>query len=125
LPDQPNPYESFKKVKPVAEIGDGVFVYEGHFDMSLPAAYHHAKESEMALSEGRIDDAIKEGLIAYRLAPDLPKAERALRQAREHDERGIPSAAAGRNPLVTARSSFPVPSGTPPATPDAPAMPVR
>jgi len=90
LPDQPNPYESFKKVKPVAEIGDGVFVYEGHFDMSLPVAYHHAKESEMALSEGRIDDAIKEGLIAYRLAPDLPKAERALRQAREHNEREIP-----------------------------------
>lgn len=81
LPDQPNPYESFKKLIPIAQIGDGVFVYRGRFDMSLAAAYHHMKLAEMALDEHRADDALREANAALALVPKLPKAEWLLSRA--------------------------------------------
>ncbi|HTV05963.1 MAG TPA: glycosyltransferase family 39 protein [Acidobacteriaceae bacterium] len=59
-----NPYEQFKRLKPVAVIQHGVYVYQGHFDIPLAAAYS--------------DDQVAQNLLDAKNAAALPKAQEAF-----------------------------------------------
>ena len=46
-----NPYEQFQKLKPVAVIDYGVFVYDGHFEIPLAAALASMQKARGLLRE--------------------------------------------------------------------------
>jgi Dolichyl-phosphate-mannose-protein mannosyltransferase len=81
LPDEPNPYAGFANVKPVAQIGDGMFVYQGHFEVPLASALAHARRAEMMLAENRVAEALQEAQIAQQLAPSSLEVRAAMSQA--------------------------------------------
>ena len=69
-PGELNPYEQFKTVKPVSVIQNGVFVFEGHFEIPGAASIGHSQKSQDLLSEGKLDEAFTEAQRAVELAPD-------------------------------------------------------
>lgn len=83
LPEEPNPYDDFKKIKPVAQIGYGVFVYQGHFDIPVASAYYHARQAELLLDKMQTDEGLKEAKLAATLAPEAPRVKKALKRAEE------------------------------------------
>jgi hypothetical protein len=65
-----NPYEQFKTVKPKAVIGHGVYVYQGHFELPLAAAYEHSFNAVNLMAAKKTDEALVEAQQAVALAPD-------------------------------------------------------
>jgi hypothetical protein len=76
-----NPYEQFKGLTPDATIGHGVYVYRGHFEIPLAAAYEHAQKSANFLAAKRFDDALAEAQQAVTLAPESVQANAAMGDA--------------------------------------------
>jgi 4-amino-4-deoxy-L-arabinose transferase-like glycosyltransferase len=64
-----NPYEKFKRFTPGAVIDDGVFVYNGHFDIPLAAALSHMQKSQLLLKDNQPAEALTEAQQAEALAP--------------------------------------------------------
>jgi hypothetical protein len=81
LPSQPNPYADFQKIQPVAMIGDGVFVYEGHFDVPVASGLSHARLAESLLANDQVSQALAEARMAMELTPHSPEARAAISQA--------------------------------------------
>ncbi len=65
-----NAYEQFKNVDPVDVIDYGVFVFRGHFDISLAAALGHVQKAEALLAAKDPQGALVEARRAEELAPD-------------------------------------------------------
>lgn len=65
-----NPYEQFKSLKPDAVIQHGVYVFHGHFDIPLAAAFTHAQKAQNLLSANNPQAALPEAQQAVALAPD-------------------------------------------------------
>ena len=65
-----NPYGPFTKIKPVAVIQHGVYVYQGTFRMPLAAALAEAQEAEDLSDDGQSAAALAKAEDAERLAPD-------------------------------------------------------
>lgn len=65
-----NPYEQFKNLRPATVIQYGIFVYEGHFQVSLASALSHAQIAQDLLLAGKVQDALPEAEQALKLAPD-------------------------------------------------------
>lgn len=62
-----NPYREFQKLKPVAFIQDGVFVFDGTFDMRFASALGHvtrARDLTAAIPLGNIDAAFRIGKLS-------------------------------------------------------------
>ena len=78
-----NPYGQFQKLKPVAIIDYGVFVYDGHFEIRLAAALRHAEKARGLLSAKNASDALSEAQQAEALAPDSAAVNDILGQAIE------------------------------------------
>jgi len=76
-----NPYAQFQHVKPVAQIGYGLFVYEGHFDVPLASAIAHARRAEIMLADNQVPAALREAELAQKLAPDNAEVRAAMSQA--------------------------------------------
>ena len=76
-----NPYESFRALKPVAFIQDGIFVYEGEFAIPLAAALSHTQQTAVLLKEGKVEEALKEAQIAEQLNPGGLREEIAMGDA--------------------------------------------
>ena len=76
-----NPYESFRAVKPAAFIQDGIFVYEGEFNVPKVAAVGHTLESIELLEEGNPDTALLEAQVAVELNPGGMREEIAMGDA--------------------------------------------
>lgn len=83
-----NPYEGFRKLKPVTSIQDGMFVFEGTFPVKLASALSHTLASARLLKAGDKAGALAEARTGERLAPDEVATEIAL---------GDAAAAAGLN----------------------------
>ena len=64
-----NPYEQFKKLKPVAVIDYGVFVFNGHFDLPLAAALSHVQKAGVHLRDQDLSGALAEAQRGEELAP--------------------------------------------------------
>jgi hypothetical protein len=76
-----SPYREFLKLKPTAVIEDGVFVYDGTFNVSYAAALDRAVISGKLLEQHQPDQALSEAQAAIALAPDSLQALMALGDA--------------------------------------------
>jgi hypothetical protein len=84
-----NPYQSFMSVTPTAFIQDGIFVFNGSFDLPLAAALSHMQQSTALLNAQDIPaakaqdipGAIREATLATTLAPGAVQPEIALGDA--------------------------------------------
>lgn len=65
-----NPYEQFIKRAPQAVIDDGIFVFDGHFDLPLAAALSHVQKASLLLAQGKAPEALVEAQQAEDLAPN-------------------------------------------------------
>lgn len=65
-----NPYEEFKHLKPVAVIQHGVYVYQGHFEIPLAAAFSDDQEAQNLLDAKNAAAALPKAEAAFALAPD-------------------------------------------------------
>ncbi len=64
-----NPYESFRSIKPVASIQNGIFGFEGTFPVPLASAFGHVERASHFLKDKNPDDAVREARIAVQIAP--------------------------------------------------------
>jgi 4-amino-4-deoxy-L-arabinose transferase-like glycosyltransferase len=69
-PGELNPYERFKTMKPTGVIQNGIYVFEGHFEIPLAAAIGHRQRAEEMLAQGKLDEALIEAQRAVGLAPN-------------------------------------------------------
>jgi 4-amino-4-deoxy-L-arabinose transferase-like glycosyltransferase len=65
-----NPYDQFQKIRPTAVIEDGVFVFDGRFDIPLASALNHVTQAQLLAKENRLDQALSEAQLAVALAPE-------------------------------------------------------
>ena len=90
-----NPYEGFRSVRPIAFIQDGIFVFDGRFQVAQASALSHVQRSAELLQEKQVDAAVAEAQTADTLTPGELRAELAM---------GDALAAAGRK--VQARTHY-------------------
>jgi hypothetical protein len=77
-PSPLNPYEQFKTLKPTAVIQHGIYVFDGHFDIPLAAAYSDDQEAQNLLAEKNAAAALPEAQDAIALAPDAVETNAVL-----------------------------------------------
>ena len=75
------PRSSLNGSQPAAFIQDGVFVFEGTFQIPLAAALVHIQRSESLLKAKHFDQALAEAQTAASLAPDAFQPQIALGDA--------------------------------------------
>jgi hypothetical protein len=73
-----NPYRQFQKLEPVAFIQDGVFVYDGTFDMRFASALGHVTRAQDLTSAGQLAPALVEAQKAVAIDPDELQAQMVL-----------------------------------------------
>ncbi len=73
-----NPYQQFWKIKPVAVIQHGVYVFQGTFKIPLAAALAEAQEAEDLSDAGQSTAALAKAEDAARLAPDSGQVQDTL-----------------------------------------------
>lgn len=73
-PGELNPYAQFRKLRPVAEIQDGVFVYNGHFDVPLASALNHVGKVWHLAGAGDLNGALGEARASVTADPDSLRA---------------------------------------------------
>ena len=78
-----SPYSEFMKLKPAAVIEDGVFVYDGTFNVPYAAAMDRAVISGNLLDQHQPERALSEAQAAIALAPDSLQALMALGDAQK------------------------------------------
>ena len=69
-PGELNPYEQFKALQPSGVIQNGIYVFEGRFEIPLAAAIGQRQKAAELLHEGRPDGAFVVAQRAVRLAPN-------------------------------------------------------
>ena len=77
-PGQLNPYEQFKRLRPTAVIGRGVFVFDGRFDVPLASALSRVQQAQNLLAAGQVEQALSEAQAALALAPEAVQTRMAL-----------------------------------------------
>jgi 4-amino-4-deoxy-L-arabinose transferase-like glycosyltransferase len=78
-----SPYSEFLKLKPTAVIEDGVFVYDGTFNVPYAAAMDRAVISGNLLDQHQPERALSEAQAAIALTPDSLQALMALGDAQK------------------------------------------
>ena len=78
-----SPYSDFLKLKPTAVIEDGVFVYDGTFNVPYAAAFDRAVISGILLDHHQPEQALSEAQAAIAFAPDSLQALMALGDAQK------------------------------------------
>jgi tetratricopeptide (TPR) repeat protein len=73
-----NPYEQFKRLRPTAVVGGGVFVFDGHFEMPLASALGRVQKAQNLLAAGQAEQALSEAQAAAALAPEAVQTRMAL-----------------------------------------------
>lgn len=73
-----NPYREFQKLKPVAFIQDGVFVFDGTFDMRFASALGHVTRATDLTAAGQLASALVEAQMAVAIDPDELQAQMVL-----------------------------------------------
>jgi tetratricopeptide (TPR) repeat protein len=68
-PGELNPYDQFQKLQPAAVIDDGVFVFDGHFQIPLASALNRAAKARKMAEKGDLTRALPELRAAAELAP--------------------------------------------------------
>jgi len=65
-----NPYRNFQRLHPSAFIEDGVFVFDGRFEVPLASALGHIQRSQISLDHQQFEDALAESQAAVNAAPN-------------------------------------------------------
>jgi hypothetical protein len=78
-----SPYREFEKRKPTAVIENGVFVYDGTFEVPYAAAFDRSVRSADMLEQHQPEQALAEAQAAVALAPDSIQALMALGDAQK------------------------------------------
>ncbi len=68
-PGELNPYSQFRQLEPDANLGGGVLLYKGQFNMSVPSGEGRVVEARKLLSEERFEEATALLQEAVGLAP--------------------------------------------------------
>ena len=77
-PGELNPYDQFLRIRPTAVIENGLFVYDGHFEIPLASALNHVTRAQLAVQGNRLQDALVEAEAAVALAPGSVQAQAEL-----------------------------------------------
>jgi tetratricopeptide (TPR) repeat protein len=73
-----NPYEEFRSMKPVAFIDNGIFVFEGNFDLHRAASMSHWNKAASLLGAKNLEAALKEAEAAVASDPNSADAQSTL-----------------------------------------------
>lgn len=65
-----NAYRSFQHLHPSAVIENGVFVFDGKFEVPLASALGHVQRSQISLDHKQFEDALLEAQAAVDVAPN-------------------------------------------------------
>lgn len=65
-----NPYDQFRSIQPTAVIQYGLFVYDGHFRITLASALFKTAQAEKLLSQNHPEEALIPAQDAVTLAPE-------------------------------------------------------
>lgn len=101
-----NPYRQFEKLKPDANIQDGVLVFNGSFDVPLSAAIYHVQRAGDLLATDP-QQALIEAQTAVQVAPDALQTQMALGDAFAVLHRSSEARAAYSNALTIAHTMEP------------------
>ncbi len=63
-------YLPIAQSQPIAQIGGSIFVYRGRFEIPLAAALSHAIRADRLVRLNRFEEAVADGQVAVKLAPD-------------------------------------------------------
>jgi hypothetical protein len=77
-PGELNPYDQFQRMQPSAVIEDGLFVYDGHFEIPLASALNHVTRAQLAVAGNRLPEGLVEAQAAVDLAPRSVQAQAEL-----------------------------------------------
>ncbi len=102
-----NPYREFMKLKPTAVIENGVFVYDGTFQVPYAAAFDHAVKSRDLLEQHQPEQALAEAQYAIAAAPDYMLALMALGEAQKALQKNADALVTFEMALTIARSMEP------------------
>jgi len=106
-PGELNPYIQFQKLRPVAVIDYGVFVYDGHFEVPLAAALNHAAVARRLFRADRLAEALAEAQAAAQLAPNSASAQAVLGEALRRTGRKDEAHEAFQRALILAQTVQP------------------
>jgi 4-amino-4-deoxy-L-arabinose transferase-like glycosyltransferase len=73
-----NPYDQFQRIRPTTVIENGLFVFDGHFDIPLASALNHVTRAQLAANAHQLEEALSQAQAAVALAPDAPEAQAEL-----------------------------------------------
>lgn len=77
-PGSLDPFGQFKQLKPTAVIDNGVFVFDGHFDVPLAAAISKVQKARNLAEAKQLDQALQEAHAALALAPESIQTQLAV-----------------------------------------------
>jgi Dolichyl-phosphate-mannose-protein mannosyltransferase len=106
-PGDLNPYDQFLRLQPTAVIEDGLFVYDGHFEIPLAAALNHVTRAQLAVAANHLEEALTEAQAAVALAPQSVQAQAELGDVLRRLQRPEESRAAFRKALDAAQTIHP------------------
>ena len=106
-PGELNPYDQFQHIQPTAVIEDGLFVYNGHFEIPLAAALNHVTRAQLAVAANHLDKALTEAQAAVALAPRSVQAQAELGDVLRHLNRPEESRQAFQKDLDAAETIRP------------------
>jgi 4-amino-4-deoxy-L-arabinose transferase-like glycosyltransferase len=97
-----NPYRQFTSLRPVAMIQDGVFVFEGRFQVARACALSHLQKAGDRLRAGQLDEGLAEAQAAVAADPGFFGAYATLGDALMRLHRADEARAAWRTALTLA-----------------------
>jgi 4-amino-4-deoxy-L-arabinose transferase-like glycosyltransferase len=102
-----SPYREFEKLTPTAVIENGVFVYDGTFEVPYAAAFDRAVKSRDLLEQHQPEQALEAAQAAIAIAPDYMLALMALGDAQKAVQKNAEARITFEKALAIARRMEP------------------
>ena len=102
-----NPYRNFQRLRPSALIEDGVFVFDGMFEVPLASALGHVQRSQIFLDRQQFDEALAEAQAAVSVAPNNMQPVMMLGDVLTRMHRDADASAAYQKALAVAQTMEP------------------
>ncbi len=102
-----SPYREFMKLRPTAVIENGVFVYDGTFQVPYATAFDRAVKSADLLSQHQPEQALAEAQAAVAVAPDYLQSLMALGEAQKALQKNVEARTTFEKALAIAHTMEP------------------
>ncbi len=102
-----NPYREFMKMTPTTVIENGVFVFDGTFEVPHAAAIDHSERAQELMRQNQPEQALAEAQLAVTLAPDAPQALMALGEIQKTQHQNAEARATFEKALAVAKTMEP------------------